>query len=142
VTHRKFARRKSKERRQECLRHETGKEQRLSIFERALWRQTVLDRGAGIAAGWQRRRWLRGTDRSQGMAPGLGLGDIDEHRLGVLRRGVKSEMLRAYVVIKETSAYSQSLAAHVFTSFMLVSLARAVIARSFSRFPALQHRAA
>jgi hypothetical protein len=31
----------------------------------------------------------------------LGLVDINEHRLGVVRRGVKSEVLRAYVVIKE-----------------------------------------
>jgi hypothetical protein len=30
-------------------------ERRLSIFERALWRQTVLGRGAGIPARWRRR---------------------------------------------------------------------------------------
>jgi hypothetical protein len=31
----------------------------------------------------------------------LGVVDINEHRLGVLRGGVESEMLRAYIVIKE-----------------------------------------
>jgi hypothetical protein len=31
------------------------KERSLSIFERALWLQTVLDRTAGIPAGWRRR---------------------------------------------------------------------------------------
>jgi hypothetical protein len=42
-----------------------------------------------------------GVEPEVGMWRRLGVVDINEHRLGVVRSGVKSEMLRAYVVIKE-----------------------------------------
>ena len=64
----------------------------------------------GVRLGWiGRRGLLLGGDAGSSFGVqtevrewrGLELVDLDEHRVGVLRGGVKSEMLRADVVIKE-----------------------------------------
>jgi hypothetical protein len=110
VTHKRFAAERTSV---ECLSHERGKaktpargqryEQRGegSVYSSALcgvrlcWvggRGFLLSGDAGDRFGVEAevRVWRR-----------LGLVAINEHRLGVVRRGVKSEVLRAYVAIKE-----------------------------------------
>jgi hypothetical protein len=110
VTHKNFAAERASV---ECLCHERGKaktpargqryEQQSegSVYSSALCgvrlcriggRGFLLGGDAGDRFGVEAevRVWRR-----------LGLVDINEHRLGVVRRSVESEMLRAYVVIKE-----------------------------------------
>src|ERR1700730_12604449 len=110
MAHKKFAAERASV---ECLCHERGKAKTPASGQRYEQRRegSVCSSAlCGVRLCWiGRRGFLLGGDAggSFGVEPEvrvwrrLGVGDFDEHRVVVVRGGVESEMLRAYVVIKE-----------------------------------------
>jgi len=110
MTHKKFAAERASV---ECLCHERRKAKtpaRGQRYEQRSEGSVCSSALCGFRLCWiGRRGFLLGGDAGDRFGVQteirvwrrLGVGDFDEHRVGVVRGGVESEMLRAYVVIEE-----------------------------------------
>ena len=105
----------------------------------------------GFRLGWiGRRGWLLDGDAGSGFGVqaevgvwrGLELVDLDEHRVGVLRGGVESEMLRADVVIEEpwlAAVFSSARVEIHHVGLLGAGCDSRVVFRFVVRFPALEY---